>query len=745
MPICTFAQKVGLVLSGGGASGLAHIGAIKALEQNNVPIDYIAGTSMGAFVACLYAIGYSPEQMEQLVESDDFYKSVNGIMDDNHTYYFKKKENNASWASVELKGLDWKNALPTNIINPVMGDFFLMALTAKAAAKANYNFDSLFIPFRCVASDVDTKQEVVFQSGDLGEAIRASMAFPFYFSPIFREGKVLFDGGLYNNFPIDIIQKEFSPDVIIGVNVADLYPTKFDEDNLVSQLRTMIVRKTNYTLKNGIIIEPNVDIDLFDFSNRQGIIDSGYKATVLKLKEIKKLVPQIFSPDNINKKRDNFLKNQPTLMVNEVHITGINSKQAEYVKKIIIPDDKPIDFKKLEARYFKLVGDDNIKKIFPKLLYNKETGYYKLLLDIRRKQNVVAQFGGNFASRPINQGFVGAQYNLWGKQSLSINANAYFGKLYSSGQIKARLDFPGKLPFYIEPEATINSWNFFKSSSTFFEDVKPSYLVETDQNYALNLGLPVKRKGKIILGGTLVRTNEDYYQTNQFSLKDTSDQTNFIGQTLFLDYERNTLNRKLYATSGTYLNIKFRYIDGDELSIPGSTAIKRDTSSKRHEWWQFKLVWDDYFKRQGHFRIGFYSELTISNQPFFNNYTASILATSAFQPLQEMKTLFLENFHTHNYAGIGLKNIISPFTGKIEFRLEGYMFQPYQEILRNDKSLAEYGLPFSKRYFIGTAGAVFNSPIGPASISVNYYYGNQKPFTILLHFGYIIFNKKALD
>ena len=145
----SYSQKVGLVLSGGGAGGMAHIGVIKALEENNIPIDYVAGSSMGALIGAMYAIGYSPEQMEKLVQSEQFRNWAYGNIEDKYVYYFKKAEDNASWLTFKLS-LDssLETTLPTNLVNPIPIDFALMELMAPAAAAAHYNFDSLMIPFQ---------------------------------------------------------------------------------------------------------------------------------------------------------------------------------------------------------------------------------------------------------------------------------------------------------------------------------------------------------------------------------------------------------------------------------------------------------------------------------------------------------------------------------------------------------------------------------------------------------------------
>ncbi|HET6991911.1 MAG TPA: patatin-like phospholipase family protein, partial [Bacteroidia bacterium] len=111
-------EKVGVVLSGGGASGLAHIGVIKALEENHIPIDYICGTSMGALVACMYAQGLTPQEMEKLVESEEFLSWATGVVQPNNIYYFKKKDDDASWITFKLN-LDTTitNSLPTSVIS----------------------------------------------------------------------------------------------------------------------------------------------------------------------------------------------------------------------------------------------------------------------------------------------------------------------------------------------------------------------------------------------------------------------------------------------------------------------------------------------------------------------------------------------------------------------------------------------------------------------------------------------------
>jgi NTE family protein len=167
-------------------------------------------------------------------------------------------------------------------------------------------------------------------------------------------------------------------------------------------------------------------------------------------------------------------------------------------------------------------------------------------------------------------------------------------------------------------------------------------------------------------------------------------------------------------------------------------------------WYRFKFTLDTYYKRRGALRLGFFTETVFSNQDFFNNYTASILASPAFMPFPETYTRFLPNFRSHIYTSVGLKNVLN-FYKNFDLRLEAYIFQPYKEVRLSDvDNNANYGPIFAKRYFMASSGLVFHSPIGPVSLHFNYFdrdeFDRKKGiYSILFSFGYILFNKKALE
>lgn len=739
------AQKVGVVLSGGGASGIAHIGVLKALEENHIPIDYIAGTSQGALIGALYAMGYSPAQIEALVNTESFKDMSEGIIDNKYAYYFRRTDNDASWVTFKLSLDSVITArLPTNVMSPITMDFGLMELLGVPSGTKN-DFDSLFVPFRCVASDIEKKESVIFRKGDLAEAVRASVAYPFYIPPILVDGQLLFDGGLYNNFPSNIMYNDFFPDFIIGSNVgSNISP---NEDDLFSQVKCMLQSKSNYNIlcEGGVIIEPKIEIGLFDFSNPQPIIDSGYVAALRKMDFIKQFVQRRTDSLELAEKRKTFKEQEPKIIFDNIYIEGLNKNQSEYARRVLRNKQKQVSLDVIKQGYFRLASDNKIKYINPKAKFNPQTGYYDLYLKIKKERDIITYFGGNFSNRPISQGYIGLQYNYLSRFATTIMANVYFGKLYSSAQVKTRFDFPFKLPLYIEPNFTWNKWDYYTSSNAFLQDAKPAYLKQNEEYGNINLGFPTGKKGRIVGAIGYANTTDKYYQTTQFSIQDTTDKTEFRTFTTQTYFEINSLNRKQYANQGEYVNVRVRYVNGEEINTPGSTST--DTSSiykKHHEWVTFKVKAERYFNRRGTFKIGLFGEGVFSTQTLFHNYTSSVLSAPAFQPTPDSKTIFLENYRAYQFAAAGLKFIIN-IRKNLELRSEIYVFQPVQAFIKTADLKTSYTKALALQHYIGTGAIVWHTPVGPLSFSVNYYDQVKDPFSILFHFGYIIFNKRALE
>jgi len=744
------AQKVGLVMSGGGASGIAHIGVLKALEENHIPVNCITGTSIGSVIGGLYASGYSPLEIEQMVKNEAFSNLTKGEMSPKFGYFLRKRDDYASWKTLKLNlNNSLLSNLATNLINSVPIDFYLMETFAPANSASHYNFDSLMIPFRCVASDIEKKQSVVFRNGDMPSAIRASMSYPFYIRPISIDGALLFDGGLYNNFPSNVMYEELYPDFIIGSSVTENSKLPSD-DNLYLQLRNMLMSKSNFSpvCENGVIIQPWADVNIFNFEAAKRLIDSGYVATMRKMPEIKAHIVNYENTVRLNEKRKAFQEKLTAsrIVYNKVIVKGVSANMQKFVTKSITHKRDTFTLKQLKRQYFRLMADEKIKSAYPITKLDTVSGKYSLTLNTKRDKHLFFDIGGNLSNRPISNFFLAAQYNHIGKIGFTAYANGYLGKLNSSSLIKIRLEFPTKIPFYIEPSFTISRWDYYKSSALFYDFEKPAYLVQEDLFGELNIGAPVSNIGKVVLTGGMSEWKNKYYQTDQFTRLDTSDLSVFdfgYGQ---LSYQINTLNRKQYASEGTKIFVRAKVVSGLEYYRPGSTAL--DTVSfingLGHDWFNFKITIDKYIKPIKYFKIGVFAEGVYSSQDFFRNYTASILSAPSFNPIPESQSLFIDDYRAHQYMAGGLKAIVSPYKN-FDIRFEGYLFQPVLSILKTSDNKATYSTPFLYRHFLGMGALVYHSPIGPLSIGVNYYDKNENSFSFFFHFGYMIYNKKSID
>lgn len=740
----TYGQKVGVVLSGGGTRAAAHVGFLKAIEEHDIPIDYITGTSMGAIVGAMYASGYTIAEIDSIMRSDEYIQMARGEVSDQMGFFFKEYDASASMGTIKLSRENLiTSTLPTNLVNPSLFDFGLMEGFAAPAAAAEYDFDQLFIPFRCVAADVARKEAVIFKDGDLASAVRASMTYPFYVDPIKIDGRLLFDGGLYNNFPSDVMYDDFMPDVILGSNVSSntIEPR---EGDLFSQIKSMVVFETNFeTLcESMLIVDHDLDVGTFDFNAIGVAIDAGYQAALAQMDEIKELTDRRTTSEERTEKRNVFRSNFKPLVFDEITFSGVERGQRSYLRRFMSRKESIIDAERLRKQYFRVFSDDKIRSIYPQATFNPDRDAYSLNMDVKREKDILLSVGGNFSSRPVNVGFINARYNTFGKIGSTVNLNSYFGKFYGSAHASVRFDFPSSIPFSVEPFVTLNRWDYFRSFATFFEEVRPSYIVINEQFAGLRARVPVGNRGRIDVIGSAAQITDDYYRSSTFLATDTADRTRMNALVGDIVYERSTLNRKAYAHTGTRLKIQVKGTAGNEVTIPGSTSVLRDTINTSRDWVMLKANYVNYFSRIGPFKTGFMLEGVLSNQPLFQNTRTSQIAAQAFQPIAESQTFFLPQFRAHNYAAGGLM-LVTRFSRSVDLRIEGYGFLANGRIQEAPDGGPQYNYEL-RPYYIGSTSLVLHSPLGPVSVALNYYDLKEgNPWSFIFNFGYLIFNRSV--
>lgn len=739
-------QKIGVVLSGGGAAGLAHIGVLKALEEKGIPIDYITGTSAGALTGAMYASGYSPAEIEAYVSSAEFQLMTKGKLNTNQRFYYKEDEINASLVDISFN-LDTNllKSLPTNVIRSSYLDFEMMRIFSATSASCNNDFNQLFIPFRCVASDITAKKSIVFSNGNLNEAVRASMTYPFYFSPISINGKLLFDGGLYNNFPANEVYSEFSPDFIIGSNVSGNASAP-SENDLLSQVTNMMVYNSEYSIpcESSILIQPKIEIGTFEFEKVKDAIKAGYDATIILIDSINKEIVRHTSIEELTAKRKVFKAKISALKITSITNNFNRKKDLSYARQSMIRASKNevIDLKKLERRYFRLDATPQIDFIYPTLTLKKDSTY-NLNLAIRKAKDFKLEIGGHFSSRAVNTGFIGLTYKNLGKTAYSAHGEAYFGKFYGSVKTNFNIEIPSTFPVAASAYFVLNRWDYFNNFASFFEEVKPSFLIQNELYYGISFKNPITNSTKSTIDLRFFNLEDDYYQTSDFTNKDTSDITFFDGNSISWEFSSNTLNKKQFANKGHLFNFKINYVSGIEKTKLGTLSINNNEITKNHNWLSLETEIQKFIFNQSKFHVGFHAAGAFNTHYLFSNYTATLLSLPNFALLPDARTFFLREFRSPQYIGAGL-NLIYSIKKNIDIRIDGYIYQPLIMLGENNDGTPFLGKVNNITSFMGDASLIYHSPIGPVRLTLNYFEKQSNPFSFQLSYGYVIFNKKAL-
>lgn len=749
--LSTSAQKVGVVLSGGAAKGLAHVGVLKALEEHEIPIDYVVGTSMGGIIAGCYAAGMSPDQIENMALSEEFLRLVNGMPEKGFNYFYHQSEDNPHFLKLNLSLDSILNMqLNTSIASDVSLNFALADMFSQASAICNNNFDSLFVPLRVVAADIFTQNQVILSKGVLSDAIRATQTVPFFYNPIRVDGKYLFDGGVYNNFPVDVAQEEFNPDVIIGANVSSKiyndYPYSLDEKLIANSLLFLLLDKSDpgSVPENGVYIQPNLTgYTSFDFAEAKSLIDSGYVQTLRQIDEIKKKVASRVTCEEIAGKRNAFNSRSPEMVFDKLLFEGFNPKQQRYIRRIFRYNEKnPRSFYYTKAKrgYFKLVSEDYFNNVYPNIVFDTAQSTYQLKLTRRPQKNFQVDFGGVIATRNISNIYLGLNFFNFNNQLLHIYTGFQTGNFYKAADIKTRLDFP--FQFYLEPFVGFNSWDYLQSDDLLYAVSTPTVLRRVNRKYGLNIGWPLGHQFKGILRAEGFNNTDRYVNGDIFVSSDTLDRLKTTGIKGELSFTTNTLNRKQYANAGKAFNFAIQYFNVNEDFSPGNTSVQDLPVSNKHQWFRFKATAEQYFKA-GWYRPGYYAQAVFSNQSFFQNYYGTLINAPGFNPLQDSPTLLLENFRAFNYVAGGFRNVFT-LKNRLDLRLEAYVFKPIEYLQQGLNQEALEMEDLRTVHFASTAGLVMHAPLGPISLSVNYYNDKQNQLGVLLHVGFLLYNEHSL-
>lgn len=549
LPAVILAQnqpKIGLVLSGGGAKGFAHIGVLKELEKAGVQIDYIGGTSMGAIVGGLYAAGYSANQIEKIILKTDFETIIRDKISRREKPLFNKEYGEKYAISLPIK--EGKIGLPLGLSK---GQNILNFLTELLAPVDDIrDFSQLPIPFYCLATNIETGKEVVLDKGSLPLALRASGSFPSLLNPVEIEGELLVDGGVVNNFPVDIMKKK-KMDIIIGVSVQGEL-LKREELSSVASLLMQIVNFKMYEKSDDQVrllnfyIKPNIEgYNVISFDKKEEIIDEG-KKTAKNFKvvfdSIAKLQYNKKEPVKVKVKKNKFL-------VDRIIIKGNKKYTNNYILgKLQLNEGDSVSYNDISKKINTLTASKNFKRID----YHFKKSFKGKKLELVVKEEDIKSYLR-----------FGLHYDLLYKSAVLLNYN-HKKLLTQNDELsldvgigdKIRYDFQYFVDNGLLPSYGIKSrYNTFNNDFLYngdlidvrYADFTNSFFLQTtmDKKFALGVGLEQK-KIEIKSSNVLSNGQETFF-----------DDSNYINAYAFLKLD--TYNKEMFPTKGFYANIGLKW------------------------------------------------------------------------------------------------------------------------------------------------------------------------------------------
>lgn len=722
-------QSVGLVLSGGGAKGIAHIGVIKALEDNGIPINYVAGTSMGAIVGSLYACGYTPEEMMSLIARPEFARWSTGVIDERLTYYFSKPEPTPALVTVPVARGDSlhpaPSLLPHSVINPMPMNFGFMEIYSAYTAACSRDFDRLFVPFRCVASDVVHKHKVVFSEGPLEDAVRASMSFPVVFRPIEVDGVPLYDGGIYDNFPVDVMRHDFAPSVIIGVDV-HTPDAAVPSNDILTQLESMIIQNNDYELPESDGIKIHVDVSQFslmDFDKASRIYDAGYERAMQMIDSIKGRVGTRVPAEARELARQVFKSRAPYVRFDSVSVTGGDSSQNRHIQYLFTSqmrsDTLGIDGARMA--YYRAITPGRLSNLIPQAVYDPGTGLFDLCLTATVKNTFAVSAGGYITSSTNSMLYLGASYKSLSFSSISADLGVWLGQSYLAAALTGDITLHTRRPSSLGVQAVIQRQKFNESDRLFYRSSAPTFVNALQGMVRARWQIACGSSGKARLSAGYGVDRHSYYP----GLTAQRCHTRFdLGQ-LAGGYTYNTLDNNFTPTRGVYVNVD---VDGRTGRYHIGSDVSKLRRTDNYTWATGRADVSAFARLGDFFALGGNVTAAFTTLPLLDTWYATVANAPGFYPTAASYNSFNTTFHANQYVTAGLIPVWM-FSNTLQLRCQLHGFMPMRRLIR-ESDAPDSGVRYGDWFhgglqFFGELDAVYSLPFASLTAYLNYRTASQ--------------------
>ena len=742
------AQKVGVVMSGGGAKGLYHIGVLEALEQNGVPVDYVAGTSMGSIIAAMYAAGYSPAEMRAIVSSGVVRDWVAGRIDPNrYMAYYRQLGNNPGFLSmrIDIEGPAGKRLrAPRNLISSTQIDMALTELFAPATAAAGGDFDRLMVPFLCVASDMNSRGPVVMRRGDLSEAVRSSMSIPLVFKPMVKDSMLLYDGGIYDNFPWKPLDRDFRPDVIVGSICTEGNTPPSERNNIMDQAFMLAMHETDYTLPEdrSVTIRRAVDVNMLDFDQAEAIMDAGYEDAMTVMPQLLEKIGERRDSAYYAGRREAFRKRCPPLVFNDYKLEGLKSAQREYIRDFVQVDrrtpgiQRPMGFEELKDNLYEVLAGGEFTMGFPVVRYDSVRKGYSFEARFGTRPNFKVTIGGNISSTAFNQAYIGINHHWIGRVSQQLGADLYLGPIYTWGAVGGRTDFYAWKPIFLDYSYNFAVRNFRHGYFGNVTKVRNAEQVKNSESFfSTAVGMPLTHRSVLTLRANAGHVNYRYDSDVLFA--DDTDHSRFSFFGLRAGIARNTLDKFLYPRRGSDLQLSAIFVTGRDKYQPYDSG--RFISRETRQWFGGRFTWDKFFDVPGvsWFSFGFNVDAVLTNHPTFRTESATLMSMPDYAPVSHMRMIYMPDYRARRFVAGGLMPTFD--------LMPNFFFRTgFYAMYRDKRGFNPLGEPDRRWHYVAEASFVYHTPIGPVSLALTKYeVQNWKNMYLTFNFGYAIFAPKG--
>lgn len=739
-------QSVGLVLSGGGARGIAEIGVIQALEENDIPIDYITGTSIGAIVGGLYASGYSPAEMMELVKSKMFIEASTGTLNPRYTYRFFQPEARPAMINLNMSASKFSLSpiLPASLISPMPMNFSFMSIFARYTAQCARDFDKLFVPLRTVASDMTAKQPKVWSEGQLTDAVRSSMSFPIVFKPVTYKGALLYDGGIYNNFPVDVMKKDFHPDIMIGVDIHSTDTVKHFPD-ILQQMDLLVTRPQTYDLPadEGIYMRINLNkFSLLDFEKADEIYAIGYRHGLEMVDSIKRRVTSRRSAAEVAARRQQFKDATPHVYFDSVSVRGGSKPQNEYIKYLFTAEH-PDTFGLHSAMesYMMAVSTTRLKDLEPEAVYDKESDRFRMILNATFKDPIDIGIGGYISSSTNSMLFLSVGYNPINHKSINASVSGWIGQSYMAGMLDTKLMLRRRHVSSIGLEAVIWRQKYYENDKLFYQTDAPAFINDLESFVRAKYSRATGRQGIFSMGVAYGHVNDRFYNNDESIVNSDTERNRTVrdmGQ-VAVKWTHSSIDDITLPLEGRYIGVlgqgvweRYHYIGG----APIQRSVQPE--EKGHDkWMQLEFKYKDYYNLSKSWALGIESDILMSTHHLLKDYNAALVNAAAFNPTASSYNFFNPKMRANSFITAGLVPVYK-FNDRMSARIGVYGFLPMRPICQDASGNAEYGKWFSRTALYSELSASLKLPFGNLTAYGSYQTTQGNRWSAGISFGYFI-------